>query len=723
MINQSMIMCFEQAVGSFQYQEALAPLVPGQSMALWRWRTCKLRLWSRYYAVQFLVRTLQCFRESVSNGATRCGWRGRPTAPQQLAAAVARARPLRAHRRRRRRARAAPRCRGAPRRAPGATPQLPTRASSLRCSSTSSSPRSSRSSSRATAATTCTSSSPARSGCTSTTRRRSRPQARAQADGGVTATSVPELASMYGAHVHTASERSTFGELSLISSAPRAATAAAHATTELVRISRAAYQTLLKHSAEKALQSKLGFLRSLPAFAELEKPILQSLSYFFREEKREPGKKLLRQGLPSPHVCLVLSGKVMVHWESPTGFSHVVAELHLGEVVGAFRAPRRHVRSGAVHDGHRRAEVRCAPRGDEDDFISRLPAAALATCQGASAASASSGNGGRRSRRGWSRCYWPRRAAPRRGVARVARPGGVAQDEGGEGGEDARRRRDRGAPLLGGHLEARARLEPAVERDQPSITTSSSPPTTPTPTPPPSTPPPRRHRLARPHLAAPLAAPPPSARRPRRAPRLRAARRRRRHGHRRGRRRGRRPNRRLTSRRRHPAAVVHRVATLPRTTPLRWAPSGGADADAPPSLAPPPLPAGGARAGAGVAAAGGGGHGAVAAPRSSPPPSASAAAVAAALLKGRRARLPLRAALPRSPTALGWDPVGGARTRSPHAPLASAGGRSPRRWWWLTRTVRGEPRATRTPTTRARRRSSRATRSRRRRSARRPSGR
>ena len=67
MINQSMIMCFEQAVGSFQYQEALAPLVPGQSMALWRWRTCKLRLWSRYYAVQFLVRTLQCFRESVSN--------------------------------------------------------------------------------------------------------------------------------------------------------------------------------------------------------------------------------------------------------------------------------------------------------------------------------------------------------------------------------------------------------------------------------------------------------------------------------------------------------------------------------------------------------------------------------------------------------------------------------------------------------------------------------
>ena len=85
MINQSMIMCFEQAVGSFQYQEALAPLVPGQSMALWRWRTCKLRLWSRYYAVQFLVRTLQCFRESVSNvrDALRMAV-GVRTAPQQL---------------------------------------------------------------------------------------------------------------------------------------------------------------------------------------------------------------------------------------------------------------------------------------------------------------------------------------------------------------------------------------------------------------------------------------------------------------------------------------------------------------------------------------------------------------------------------------------------------------------------------------------------------------
>ena len=75
----------ESATEKAATEEALAPLVPGQSMALWRWRTCKLRLWSRYYAVQFLVRTLQCFRESVSNvrDALRMAV-GVRTAPQQL---------------------------------------------------------------------------------------------------------------------------------------------------------------------------------------------------------------------------------------------------------------------------------------------------------------------------------------------------------------------------------------------------------------------------------------------------------------------------------------------------------------------------------------------------------------------------------------------------------------------------------------------------------------
>ena len=72
----------------------------------------------------------------------------------------------------------------------------------------------------------------------------------------------------------------------------------------------------------------------------------------------------------------------MVHWESPTGFSHVVAELHSGEVVGAFQGRRADTNEAApftmVVGGLKSAVLLVVTR---DDFISRLPAAALATCQ------------------------------------------------------------------------------------------------------------------------------------------------------------------------------------------------------------------------------------------------------------------------------------------------------------------------------------------------------
>ena len=57
----------EQAVGSFQYQEALAPLVPGQSMALWRGGRASCGS-GRGTTPQVFAQPLQCFRESVFSG-------------------------------------------------------------------------------------------------------------------------------------------------------------------------------------------------------------------------------------------------------------------------------------------------------------------------------------------------------------------------------------------------------------------------------------------------------------------------------------------------------------------------------------------------------------------------------------------------------------------------------------------------------------------------------
>lgn len=129
-----------------------------------------------------------------------------------------------------------------------------------------------------------------------------------------------------------------FGELALLSDAPRNATCRAAVPTEVLYLSREDFDDLVR--ARFALRQKLDrsiaqvdLLRRIPLFAEMDAQQIQLVSAQLREEAYEPGDTIIRQGEIGDTFYVVESGQIQVS-VAQDGEERVVTERGPGEYVG-----------------------------------------------------------------------------------------------------------------------------------------------------------------------------------------------------------------------------------------------------------------------------------------------------------------------------------------------------------------------------------------------------
>lgn len=103
-------------------------------------------------------------------------------------------------------------------------------------------------------------------------------------------------------HVHVYREYDSFGDLALLSGAPRSASVVAEAGTILIRVERADYNAVLREAALEAVRSRAAFLSSLPVLRELDFPLLMRIASYVKREDHPKGlsNSVLWEGSSSP---------------------------------------------------------------------------------------------------------------------------------------------------------------------------------------------------------------------------------------------------------------------------------------------------------------------------------------------------------------------------------------------------------------------------------------
>ena len=133
-----------------------------------------------------------------------------------------------------------------------------------------------------------------------------------------------------------------FGEMALVSEAPRAASAVAVEPVDLLSISRAALEKLGRE--EPSIGEELGafcygrmianLLRHSSVLSGVAPTARKQLVSRFTTERFATGAALVRQGGSANRMFLIASGSVQVRGTDSEGDSVVLAELGPGEVVG-----------------------------------------------------------------------------------------------------------------------------------------------------------------------------------------------------------------------------------------------------------------------------------------------------------------------------------------------------------------------------------------------------
>lgn len=128
-----------------------------------------------------------------------------------------------------------------------------------------------------------------------------------------------KLTPVYGSLVFVAGSGDAFGELSLVSDAPRAASAVAHGVgCQLASLSRAAWQGSLRSAMQQNVTDKMDVLRALPAFTRMDHAALQRLSYYFKPLVAPRRTTLFRQGDAEGTVYLVRTVVSLYKPEQPS---------------------------------------------------------------------------------------------------------------------------------------------------------------------------------------------------------------------------------------------------------------------------------------------------------------------------------------------------------------------------------------------------------------------
>lgn len=104
-------------------------------------------------------------------------------------------------------------------------------------------------------------------------------------------------------------EGSSFGELSLLTNQPRAATIMCTKECWLAKLSRADYTRILKDYEEKKLSEMVRFLKSLPFFENWTKHSIVKMTYLFETRHYLRNQVVYRFKDPADHVFIVRSGE------------------------------------------------------------------------------------------------------------------------------------------------------------------------------------------------------------------------------------------------------------------------------------------------------------------------------------------------------------------------------------------------------------------------------
>lgn len=109
-----------------------------------------------------------------------------------------------------------------------------------------------------------------------------------------------------------AEKGAAFGELSLITNKPRAATIIAQVPTHVATLHRKDYEKIILPIEERKLNEKINFLQSFPFLGHLSKQTLSKMTFSLEQKEFKRGNTVYKEGDKSDGIYLVYRGEFEV---------------------------------------------------------------------------------------------------------------------------------------------------------------------------------------------------------------------------------------------------------------------------------------------------------------------------------------------------------------------------------------------------------------------------
>lgn len=110
----------------------------------------------------------------------------------------------------------------------------------------------------------------------------------------------------------------SFGELSLLTNKPRAATVLAKSDCILVQLTKDDYKQTLQRLENQQIERKIGFLRTITVFSKWTWESMHKLTYFLKSANYRQGAVVFREGWPSEEVFIVKDGEFKFYKQTKT---------------------------------------------------------------------------------------------------------------------------------------------------------------------------------------------------------------------------------------------------------------------------------------------------------------------------------------------------------------------------------------------------------------------